>query len=251
MKNTDLAVVILSCDRFSETWEPCIDHFFRAWPSCPFRVYLLNNVVPSLDNRVNDLLVGIDKGWSDSLLKGLAKLKEKRVLFIYDDSFIMNFNLPRLIEVVDLAKRENLDSVALRKRSFDSGKPFNKIIYKIDPKAKYRNSLFMNLIKKEVLVNLLVRSESAWQFEKEGNKRNAGYDFYSVYEKGLVSYKHGIIKGKWLPDTYSYLQELGYLSNSTLGTHKKLRVYLMKIYSYVFTFAHNILNNFRLVNPFK
>ena len=40
-------------------------------------MYLLNNVVPSLDNRVNDLLVGIDKGWF-SLLKGLAKLKEER-----------------------------------------------------------------------------------------------------------------------------------------------------------------------------
>ena len=74
----------------------------------------------------------------------------------------------------------------------------------------------MNLIKK-YSVNLLVREEK--QFEKEGNKRNAGYDFYSVHEKGLVSYKHGIIKGKWLPDTYSYL-ELGYLSNSTLGYNK-------------------------------
>ena len=251
MENSDVGIVILSCDRFSETWGPCIDHFFKAWPSCPFRVYLLNNVVPSLDNRVNDLLVGIDKGWSDSLLKGLSKLKEKRVLFIYDDSFIMDFNLPSLKEVIDLALRENLDSVALRKRSFDSGKPYNKILYKIDPKAKYRNSLFMNLIKKEVLVKLLVRSENAWQFEKEGNKRNVGYDFYSVYEKGLVNYKHGIVKGKWLPDTYNYLLELGYLSNATLGTHNKSRIYLIKIYSYVFTLFHNILNNFRLSNPFK
>ena len=251
MNNIDVCVVILSCDRFSETWEPCIDHFYAAWPSCPLRVYLLNNVVPSSDKRVIDLLVGKDEGWSDSLLKGLAKINEKRVLFIYDDSFILNFNLPRLQEVVDLALRENLDSVALRKRAFDSGKRINQVIYKIDPQAKYRNSLFMNLIKKDVLVNLLVRSENAWQFEKEGNKRNAGYDFYSVYEKDLVSYKHGIIKGKWLPETHSYLQDLGYLSNATLETHNRLRVFSMNIYSHVFTLAHTILNNFRLWNSYK
>ena len=45
-----------------------------------------------------------------------------------------------------------MDSIALRKRIFDRGIRFNKEIYKINPTAKYRNSLYQNLIKKAIIL---------------------------------------------------------------------------------------------------
>ena len=93
MQNADIAIVILSCDKFKVTWKPCIDHFFNAWPDCPYPVYLLNNFTPSEDERVKDLLVGEDFNWSDTLKKGLLKIEKKRTFFIFDDSFITKFNL--------------------------------------------------------------------------------------------------------------------------------------------------------------
>ena len=87
MKNPDIAIIILSCDKFKVTWKPCFDHLFNSWPNCPYNVYLLNNLTPSKDKRVKDLLVGEDLNWSDTLRKGLLKIKEKRVFFIFDDSF--------------------------------------------------------------------------------------------------------------------------------------------------------------------
>ena len=230
---------VLSCDKFKVTWEPCFNHLFNAWPDCPHPVYLLNSFIPSNDERIKDLLVGEDLNWSDTLKKGLLKIKEKRIFFIFDDSFITRFNLEEVKLIFNLTIENDLDSVALRKRVFDSGKRFNDKIYKIKPTAKYRNSLFLNLIKKDLLLSLLKSGENAWQFEKDGNKRNKSFDFYSVYNSKLVTYEHGIVKGKWLPNTYKYLKNNGYsLNENTFENHSKFKVFIMNIYTIIFYTVH-------------
>ena len=246
MQNTDIAIVILSCDKFKVTWEPCFNHLFNAWPECPYPVYLLNSFIPSNDERIKDLLVGEDLNWSETLKKGLLKIKEKRIFFIFDDSFITRFNHEEVKLIFNLTIENDLDSVALRKRVFDSGKRFNDKIYKINPTAKYRNSLFLNLIKKDLLLSLLKSGENAWQFEKDGNKRNKSFDFYSVYNSKLVTYKHGIVKGKWLPNTYTYLKNNGYsLNENTFENHSKFKMFSMNIYTILFYIVHKFTHLFK------
>ena len=246
MQNTDIAIVILSCDKFKVTWDPCFNHLFNSWPDCPYPIYLLNNFISSEDERVKDLLVGEDLNWSDTLKKGLLKIKEKRVFFIFDDSFITRFNLEEVKLIFKITIENDLDSVALRKRVFDSGKRFNEKIYKINPTAKYRNSLFLNLIKKDLLLSLLKSGENAWQFEKDGNKRNKSFDFYSVYNSKLVAYEHGIVKGKWLPKTYNYLKNNGYsLNGNPFENHSKFKMFTMKIYNIIFYKVHKFTHLFK------
>lgn len=235
VQNTDIAIVILSCDKFKVTWKPCIDHLFSAWPNCPYPVYLLNNYTPYGDERVKDLLVGEDLSWSDTLKKGLLKIKEKKTFFIFDDSFITELKIEEVKYIFKVAIENNLDSVALRKRIFDNGKRYNEKIYKINPTAKYRNSLFLNLIKKDVLLSLLKSGENAWEFEKDGNIRSKNYNFYSVYSANFIAYKHGIVKGKWLPKTYFYLKNKGYLLNDNkFKIHSYFKIFLLNIYTIIF-----------------
>lgn len=246
MKNTDIAFLILSFDDFKVTWKPCVDHLFNAWPDCPYPVYLLNNYIEYDDGRVENLLVGEDLNWSDTLKKGLLKIKSERVFFLYDDAFITEFDLKEVELIFKIAAENNLDSVALRRRVFDSGKRFNERIYKISPTAKYRNSLFLNLIKKDLALSLLKWGENNWQFEKDGNIRSEKFDFYSVYDYGLISYHHGIIKGKWMPKVYTYLKSEGYsLSENKFENHSNLRVLVMEIYTLLFYTVHKITHLFK------
>lgn len=241
MQNSDIGIVILSCDKFKVTWEPCINHLFNAWPNCPYPIYLLNNFHSSNDGRVIDLMVGEDINWSDTLKKGLLKIRKKRIFFIFDDSFITRINLEEVKLIFQIAVENDMDSLALRRSAFNRGERFNERIYKINPTAKYRNSLFLNLIKKDLLLSILRSGENAWQFEKDGNVRNRSYDFYSVYNSQLVNYKHGIVKGKWLPKSYTYLKEKGYLlEGNSLDVHSKLKMFSMNIYTLLFYFVHRI-----------
>ena len=246
MKNLDIAFVILSCDKFKVTWTPCIDHFFNSWPECPYPVYLLNNFSSCEDERVRDLLVGEDINWSDTLKKGLLKIEEKRIFFLYDDAFITKLNVKEIELIFNIAVENNLDSVALRKRVFDSGKRFNEKIYKINSTAKYRNSLYLNLIKKNLLLSLLISGENTWQFEKVGNRRSEKFDYYSVYDTKLVAYHHGIVKAKWIPKTYNYLKNNGYsLDGNPFKNHSKFKVFSMDIYTVIFYTVHKFLNLFK------
>ena len=117
MQYADIAIVILSCDKFKVTWKPCIDHFFNAWPDCPHPVFLLNNFISSEDERVKDLMVGEDINWSDTLKKGLLKINNKRTFFIFDDTFISKLNLEDVKLIFKIAIENDLQSVALRKKT--------------------------------------------------------------------------------------------------------------------------------------
>ena len=244
MQNTDIAIVILSCDKFKVTWKPCFDHLFNAWPECTYPVYLLNNFTPSKDERVIDLLVGEDLNWSDSLKKGLLKIDQDRVFFIFDDSFLTKIDLKEINIIFKTAIENDLKSVALRKNPFGKGLKYNDRLYKIKPNAKYRNSLFLNLFKKEVLLGLLKDGENAWEFEKEGNKRSENIDFYSVYSTKLASYHHGIVKGKWLPKTKNHLLKKGYLlEGNNFKSFNNWEVLFMNFHAFLF-FSLNKLFHF-------
>jgi hypothetical protein len=93
---------------------------------------------------------------------------------------------------------------------------------------------------------LLKSGENTWQFEKDGNKRGKNFDFYSVYNTKLVTYHHGIIKGKWMPKVYTYLKNQGYsLSGNTLKNHSKLRALSMEVYTLIFYAVHKFTHLFK------
>ncbi len=174
------------------------------------------------------------------------KIKQKRVFFVFDDSFLTKIDLEEVKIIFKTAIENDLESVTLRKNPFGKGVKYNNRLYKIKPTAKYRNSLFLNLFKKEVLLELLKNGEDAWAFEKDGNERSKNINFYSVYSTKLASYHHGIIKGKWLPKTYSYLKNNGYLLNGNpFENHSKFKMFTMKIYTIIFYTVHKFTHLFK------
>jgi hypothetical protein len=175
-----------------------------------------------------------------------VKIEEKRFFFLYDDAFITGFNLKELGLIFRIAVENNLGSVALRKRVFDRGKKYNKKMYRINPTAKYRTSLFLNLIKKDLILSLLKSGETTWEFEKNGSKRSKNFDFYSFYKTKLVTYQHGIIKGKWIPKVYDDLKNKGYsLNENTFNKHSKVELLCMNIYTALFYTVHWFLHLFK------
>jgi hypothetical protein len=213
---------------------------------------LLNNYIPSDDARVIDLMVGEDLNWSDSLKKGLLLIKEKRVFFIYDDSFICHINILDVQEVFKIAIEDNLESVTLRKNPFDNGKYYNVQLSKLSSKTKYRNALFLNLFDKKVLLSILKSGENAWQFEKDGNERSENINFYSANKTNLVKYHHGIVKGKWLPKTKKYLTKKGYnFNDNNFKNHGYLRVVGMNFYVKIFLFFNRFLHSLNNRKKFR
>lgn len=247
-QKSEIAILILSCDKFKATWQPCIDHLFSSWSDCSHKVYLLNNFTSCNDSRVVDLLIGEDVSWSDSLKKGLAKINEDRVFFIYDDTFILDISLEKVEHYFQVAFNENLQSLAFRKNPFDKGTFYKRGVNKLDKKTKYRTSLFLNLFQKSLLLEILKDGESAWQFEKIGTQRSMFYDFFTVNDSMCFKFHHGIIKGKWLPNVKRYLKKEGYFFNdSEIGEYSRFQVFIMRVYSIFFILINRLLQFFNQI----
>ena len=160
------------------------------------------------DIRVKNLSVGEDLSWSDSLLKGLAKIKEERIFFLYDDCFIYKINKEKITYFFNKAILNDMLSLHLRPSYFVSKFGKNQPIL-MPSKAFYRNALFCNLIKRNHLISLLMHNESAWDFELKGNIRSIGFNYFSI-RRSLIGYHHGIVKGKWFHSIYKNLIQKGY-----------------------------------------
>lgn len=242
LNSKEIAILVLSFDGFQELWKPFFDYFFTAWDKCPYKIYLLNNFEKYDDDRIINLLVGKDTSWSDSLKKGLEKITEKRVFFLYDDAFIYKIERNEIQSYFQSAILNNYTSVMLRPSLFINQFSKNKLQL-IPQKALYRNALFCNLIERKHLINMLQAFESAWDFELKGNKRSENHEYYST-KKISIYYHHGIVKGKWFYSIYQKLTKEGY-------SFEKLDKRLTFIQSFQLKLRIFIYETFLRITPLK
>ena len=71
----EIAFIVLSCDNYSDLWPLFISQFEKNWPDCPFDKFISTNFLSTNSNSFNDIKIGKDDSWSDSVIKTLNILK--------------------------------------------------------------------------------------------------------------------------------------------------------------------------------
>jgi len=206
----NLAVLVVSCDKYSDLWKPFFDLFRRFWPDCPFNVYLLSNKTKCNVCGVENILVGDDISWSDNLLKATSQLKEGYVFLFLDDLFLYGpVNTEKVLEVLSWAIESDVNYIRMNPMRNKPDRPFNEVVGILSKKAIYRTSTVVSVWKKSVLLNLLKGGESAWDFEVHGSVRSDKYDRFYAAWKDCFPITNGVIKGKWRRGAAKKLKSLG------------------------------------------
>lgn len=215
-------VLVVSCDKYADLWEPFFELFQRFWPDCPFNVYLLSNRISTGAPKVNNLLVGDDISWSDSLSKGLGQIKEEYVLLFLDDLFLHDYvNTKEILEVFNWILESKPNYVRMNP-SQKPDKPHNNLVGIVSKGTIYRTSTVLSVWKRDVLMSLLKPGESAWDFEVYGSVRSDSYNaFYSTRENRF-SVINGVIKAKWQRSAVKKLKPLGV--DIDLSKRKKMTI---------------------------
>jgi len=210
----ELAVVVLSCDNYSDLWRPYFDLFFRAWPDCPFKIHLAANRRVFDHPKVATLRSGEDTDWSSSIRRAVAQVDCEYVLFLYDDAFLTR-------RVSTSSVQGHFDWVRTHEANYLRMRPLPRPDLRISenvglirPGSPYRTSLFGSIWRKQVILELLEDGESAWAFELRGVTRADSYDgFYATY-RHVFSYIHGVEKGRWFPWSVRLLRQRGVLKGT-------------------------------------
>ena len=211
-----LAVIVVSCDLYSDIWIPFFTLFFKYWNDCPFPVYLTSNFLQYPDFRVKTINLENDENWSSSLKKALKKINENYVILILEDFLITHYvDTGQIKELWQYMREKNAACLRLFPcPGPDKTCKDNPNVGAIVKGASYRSSTMVAIWDKEILLTLLQNGETAWEFELKGTKRTNNLDrpFLSVIISDDPPIQYictAITRGKWMPEVPDFFKNEG------------------------------------------
>lgn len=210
----DTTVLVMSCKKFEQVWDPFFKLFKRYWKTCPYRVVLCTDFgnYPGVET----IELGKDFGWPGNCKRALEILKVKRVILFQED-----FLLDREVEEETVRKllRHSIDfgvgCLRLAATPGPTGKWFaSELLGTIAPLDDYRLSLQLAIWDSAVLQALLLENESPWQLELQGSARAAirPEPFLSLWPAvpaPVSYYMTAVVKGEWQEGALELLRREG------------------------------------------
>lgn len=204
------AIVVASCDKYSDLWRPLFDLFFKNWPDCPYPVYLVANHMSCENPKVTTLLAGDDLDWSTTILRAISKLPQSHLLFWMDDYFLMGH--VDNVEIEELFRKVIENKFAfLRLRPYPPPSCWlSEGVGKLGEGVAYRVSLPVTIWSVDTFKRIIKEGESAWEFEINGSVRSQSYPGFYCTRKEVFNYLHGVERGVWMRHAAHELGRLGY-----------------------------------------
>ena len=210
MNDENIGILVVSCDNYSDLWKPFFECFRRFWPDCIYPVYLVNNHKEVEFDNVHVIHVGDDISWSDNLKKALEHIPQEYVFIHIEDLFLhAPVDSPKVQAIFNWAVENKANYVKMSKGNHKSKMSFNSDLNSMPKGLLYRASLVLCLFRKEVLMDLLVSGENAWEFEVHGSERSDKYEHFYTVRQSQFCVTNTIIKRKWQRPAAKKMQQLG------------------------------------------
>jgi hypothetical protein len=205
MNKTDIALLVVSCDAYSDLWEPAIDLIEEEWKDIPFEIYWGSNFKILNRADIKNISVGEDKSWCKNIDLMLDKIPTDYVIVLLEDFFLTDSpDNEAIMEIFACVKSKNIDCCRLIPNEGKRGKTIAQLnnidLVEIPRNTPYRISTQIAIWQKKFLRTLLNPKFSAWEFEGVNSKIVDEFFFnICAVNKPVIFYKHAIERGKWLP----------------------------------------------------
>lgn len=216
------AILINTCDKFEDCWDPFFKLMKKYWPDCQGRIYLNTEYkdysYPGLDIVA---VKGCERNgfprdqratWSQCLLWALELMEEDIVLYMQEDYFfnanVDNGEVEKWLNTIAGTPSIHCLHItpwAMYQGKGNAGRSRHEGLDLIARHYYYRVSCQAAFWKRDVLMSLVDARESAWDFEEFASERAdyMPYNFYMVSKQSLEQHLifpyllTGIVQGRW------------------------------------------------------
>jgi hypothetical protein len=199
---SDLTIVVNSCDKYEELWEPFFKILFSQWQGLEkssIPIVLIANTKKFNNPRVRVFNSGKEISWSDTVNRALNTVKTRYILYLQDDYFITHLDLNRLEELFNAMKKEQFGYMQISCGATGERKAFKNIqgLFYKNKFEKYRTSLQAAFWDKKVFSYLLNLKEKIWDFEIKGSMRSEGNmaPFMVIMENEPIIFMNMVAEG--------------------------------------------------------
>lgn len=217
--NSCIPLIVSSCDKCCDLWQPFFNLVKKNWSNFNRKVYLCTDSKTFTCEGFDitcPLRMPTGSTWSENLITLLKDMDEEYVLLMLED-----FWLKEKVNDVQLHLCEEI----MRN---DPSVGFICLVYQLDPSpanpvsenypnlieygrhTPYRVTTQAGLWRRDYLLSLLRKHESAWWFEMFGSKRSRRSDYHSyVVEKSVLSYDVGgvLFRGCYVEEYIKFFKD--------------------------------------------
>lgn len=207
-----MKIVVLSCDKNSDLFEPFHHCMEKYWQNHPEIIYATETITNPFYKTISyDYPLNL---WTRRVRDTLNQIDDNHILLLVDDIFIRNpVDVPRL-NYVDSQLKGNIALFNFEK-SWDKNdletavKGFKKRRHG----SKYEVSIMCGLWDKEKLINVLSVDGTPWDVEYGQN--NCGYEYYINSGDYIIDWGYktwnppGVFRGKWCREVIPFFEKEG------------------------------------------
>lgn len=215
--NSGVAIVVHSCDKYSDLWSAFFETLQIRWSNCPYPIYLVTNHLNFTHKNVTTVQIGEDRTWSENLAAALASVPYPYVLLMLEDLFLKtHVDNERVTALIDTCVVQQWDYLRLNPTP---GPPASTGtqggVGPIPAGDWYRSATVMSVWRRDVLLNVLDPKENAWEFEIHGSSRTDQYPRWFASVDWNLPFLNVVIKGKIDPVALRNLRAINVTLQST------------------------------------
>lgn len=224
-----LAILVLSCDKYSDLWDDFFNLKERFWSDCPYPCYLATDTVDYQREGVQLIHFGNIRTWSICARKAIEQIKEPYVALFLEDAFIYKkIDSSIIADDLNFAINQKADFLTLERnrmqKSLSAEVQLAPHIWRIDRHRKYGIDTSAAIWDKGFLMKELEKEDcNAWQFEvnyckeaasEEGLKGNIFFDDRQPFN---ISPVEVVQLGQLSTDAIKFFRNNGYDIQSQRG----------------------------------
>ena len=207
-----MKMVVLSCDKCEDLFEPfhyCVEKYY---PSHPEIIYIT-------ETKQNPYYKTICKNypieqWTRRIREALKEIEDNQILMIMDDFFIREPVDTKRIEYLSKELKGNIACFCFEK-SYDINDEETNVkgMKKRQHGSEYEVSINCGLWDKNKLIDVLKGEHNPWYVEFA--RDNCGYDFYINSEDYIINWGYetwiptGVFRGKWCKNIIPFFEKEG------------------------------------------
>ena len=208
--NSSCAVVISSCDAYSDLWPSFFHFFFKYWPSALTPVYLIANERSYRDPRVKTIQIGPDQQWGSNTRAAISMIDAEFVMLLLDDFFFdAPFREADFQTAMAQMKAEGGRLLEMRLHG-SVGTPVSNTWFRRADPSNLCAGINSNVWQRDLLLEISQPGLNIWQCESLVRKklREGEQNFFFMKEDApkLISFVEGVRGRFWKPDGLAYLQ---------------------------------------------
>lgn len=218
--NSRVSIVFCTCDSYSDLWDGFFRLFKKYWPEYDGEIIFNTDSIEYSYDGLNIVNVphyeGESKAWSDMFARAIKMCKYNNILLILEDFYFMDYVNNKSFEdtVNAMENNKNIVSITYFK---EPGYVRNSLILPQFMERKqfslYKMTAHITLYKKDFLLSILKKGESAWEFEINGTVRSwfrkGKFLCMKPGKKPIIPYEGDFVRlGKFLRSPKEYFENV-------------------------------------------